>query len=586
MSVSLVQLSIQNFKSIKFLELELSNFTPLVGYNNAGKSNILTAIQWLLRKSSLTDNDFFDCEKSVIIQAKFQGINEDILDCLDSKHKNKIIPFINNDFISIRRIQQSPNLKTSEIRLEILNPATSQWDVNPTGIDNALNVLFPEPIRIGAMENSTEDASKAKTTTTIGKLLNEFVFTIRENHEKELLSHFESINNKIAFDGIERLSELEVIDNSINNKILDIFPDIKLKLDFSIPTFDEIIKSGTIRIYENEDAARNFSSYGHGTQRSVQIALIRHLAEIKQDSNSYGTTLLLIDEPELYLHPLAIEHTRKALKSLSENGYQVIFSTHSSQMIKSEDAINTLLIRKNRENGTYCRKRIKDAVNQCVKASPHQIEYLFSLTNSSDILFCEKAILTEGKSELKLLPKLFEKINAFSLGQYKFALIQQGGVNNTAKTIEILKAMDLPCKAIVDLDFAFHGAVKSKLIELEDRDLVYIKTQVPKVAATYNFEIDKSTNLPKNSYKMSASRAFEIIAAQDDLKPYINSLHEKLKTKNIWVWRCGAIEKVLNLSGKDESVWSQFNKDIGIQNSESLKSSYPEIVSLFEWILE
>jgi predicted ATP-dependent endonuclease of OLD family len=42
------------------------------------------------------------------------------------------------------------------------------------------------------------------------------------------------------------------------------------------------------------------------------MALVQYLAEIKRQNNQQiSTTLLLIDEPELYLHPFAIEQVRR-----------------------------------------------------------------------------------------------------------------------------------------------------------------------------------------------------------------------------------------------------------------------------------
>lgn len=52
----LSKVTIKNYKSCRETELKLLSYTPLVGYNNAGKSNALSAIQWLLRKSSLKTN--------------------------------------------------------------------------------------------------------------------------------------------------------------------------------------------------------------------------------------------------------------------------------------------------------------------------------------------------------------------------------------------------------------------------------------------------------------------------------------------------------------------------------------------------
>lgn len=50
MSHYLDTLTIKNFKSCKHIEVKLSEFTPIIGYNNAGKSNILSAVEWLFKK--------------------------------------------------------------------------------------------------------------------------------------------------------------------------------------------------------------------------------------------------------------------------------------------------------------------------------------------------------------------------------------------------------------------------------------------------------------------------------------------------------------------------------------------------------
>ncbi|MDU4349500.1 MAG: AAA family ATPase [Klebsiella michiganensis] len=50
MSHRLSNISIKNFRSCKEINLNFSLFTPLIGYNNAGKSTILNAIECYLRK--------------------------------------------------------------------------------------------------------------------------------------------------------------------------------------------------------------------------------------------------------------------------------------------------------------------------------------------------------------------------------------------------------------------------------------------------------------------------------------------------------------------------------------------------------
>ena len=80
-----------------------------------------------------------------------------------------------------------------------------------------------------------------------------------------------------------------------------------------------------------QGSPRPISSFGHGAQRSAHMALIKLLADMTSvaGGNPGGTIVLLIDEPELCLHPQAVELLRESLLLLSTQNFQVIFSTHS-----------------------------------------------------------------------------------------------------------------------------------------------------------------------------------------------------------------------------------------------------------------
>ncbi|MEX9297418.1 AAA family ATPase, partial [Providencia alcalifaciens] len=80
MSVFIESIIISNFLSCKKTEVLLSPFTPLVGYNNAGKSNILSAIKWLLEKRVINiDETFLKNESEVYVSADISRIDENTL---------------------------------------------------------------------------------------------------------------------------------------------------------------------------------------------------------------------------------------------------------------------------------------------------------------------------------------------------------------------------------------------------------------------------------------------------------------------------------------------------------------------------
>lgn len=585
MKHSIATIHIKNFRSIIDEKFILSDFTALVGYNNGGKSNILTAIKWLLSKFTLSKEDFYDLKKTIEIVGKISGINEILLEKLESKHRVKIEPYIINETILIKR-KQTINSKSKDINL-LISKDGIDWPPNPAGIDNAIKAIFPEPIEIKAMEDAEEDCSKYKTSTTIGKLISEVTKSIEEKYGTELKRSMNSLKQKLEFNGNQRAPELNELDEKTNTRLEELFPDINIKIHIPAPELKEVFKSGTIKINENSSEIwRDLKALGTGAQRAIQMALVIQLSEQLHDSEEYiSTTLLLIDEPDLYLHPQAIEQIRKALKDLSKKRFQVIFSTHSPQMIKSDDIGSTLLIRKDKTKGTYTTKTLYEAIKEIEKDAPHQLQLIFSLSNSNQILFSETVLLTEGKTELRLLPFLFEKINGKTLGIVKYALVPQGGVTNTKKSMEILKVMGLPSKAIVDLDYAFRNAIKDGFI-INNEDINLCKMIIKRIAKKEKLILDDN-GLPKNKEnKIPAIEVYSMLSDDPDAKKPIENIHKKLLENNIWIWKGGSIEKHLGLNGKNENTWAIFKDRVEKNGCEKVINDFLEIKKVVEWILQ
>ena len=591
MGHKLSELRVENFKSVKSEEFDISDYTPMVGYNNAGKTNILESIKWVLQKSSLKLNDFNNPEIPVIVTAKIDGISEELLANLNQGHRNRIEPFVANETIKIRRTQPLPTSTAAQIRLDVFNPQAGEgeedWKPNPAGIDNAIKALFPDPIHIGAMENSEEDVSKFKTSSTIGKLLSEIIGPIEEQYGDQVRNALNGLKDILDADGQHRAPELTAFDEQVNGKLDAFFPDINIKIHVPTPELKEVFTKGTIKVYENQnEIGTDVSALGHGAQRSIQMTLIRHLADLKLNVGELTTTtLLLIDEPELYLHPQAIEILRESLKTLSTQGYQIIFSTHSPFMITEKDVANTILIRKNQQLGTHKRNSLKSAIPTVEQDAQHQLTLMFALSNSSNILFSERVILAEGKTENKLLPFLVNIISNRTLALNKCALVQQGGSGNTKKSMLVLRTMDLPCKAIVDLDYAFKQGISDGFLQADDLDIAACITEFAMLAPENEIVLDNGLPTNKNS-SMSAAEAFALLAQRPNIQQNILNLKAKLQAQGIWIWTKGTIEKHLNISGKTEQVWARFTSDLETNGIEAmLPNDHAEVRACINWVL-
>lgn len=580
---------VENYRSIKCHEFPLAQFTALVGYNNAGKTSLLEAVNWLAKKSSLDVKSFGDATKPVVVTATISGIDEAVLEALGQTHRPKIEPLVDNGTIVIRRTQAEPGMKAADIKLTIRTTNESgeeTWN-NPAGIDAAIGYLFPEPILIGAMENATEDVGKFAAGTTIGKLIKEIMGPITEAHATSVAEALGELNKKLSASGEEKDQSLVDLDARIQTELVNFFPGVTAKTHIPTPGIDDFFKGATIRIFEEgfEHAeGRDAGQFGHGAQRSIQIALVTCLARMKREAGSTAgrTTLLLIDEPELYLHPQAIELVRASLAKLAGDGYQVLFSTHSPLMISREVASKALLIRRNVALGTHAYPRVEQAVADAIADGAHQAETLFALTNSAKFLFSEKVLLTEGKTEHVLIPEIFAHEVGATIEERKTALISLGGTGNIPNAMRVLQTMGIPVRAVVDLDFAFKVATLHGLLAADHPGVLGCKAIFAQMAEADEITLN-SDGLPQSGNGLSAGKCYAIMAQRDEATPHIAAIHADLLGHGVWCWAKGAIEAHLGLESKSTAEHCAFLDKFKCEGYCAALAHYGAVKDMVQW---
>lgn len=572
------KITIVNLRSIRRETFPLSSFTPLIGYNNAGKTNILLGIHWLLTKGSLDVSYFDDASQPVECEGEFCGITDAALARLTEERAGAMRMFLENGTFYLRKVQRVPSENPENIQYYVKVPRSREWVPMSDLFRQAYMRLFPEPIRI-------QDLGGSDTNT---RLLHEIFKPLEQRFAGEFAEIITRLHDLLDVSSETRAEELNTFDKDVNSMLKPLFPSVRLSIDIPTPTIETFLQSSSLLVTDEEDGfSRHISETGMGSQRAIQMALVRYLADLKKKSKTLylNCRLLLIDSPELFLHPQAIELVRVSLKKLSQEGYQVIFATHSAQMVTSDDVSTALLIRKNKSRGTFMRKRMEDAVRTVCADAPSQLQTLFSLSNSNELLFADYVLLTEGKTEWRVLPTLFERMTGQSFALIKCALVRQGGVSNTRKSMQVLKAMDIPVRAIVDLDYAFTSAVHDGFLEPKDPDLAACRRLFQDYSHAGQMRLVNGIPVNRRS-KMSASDAYALMASDPDAEAPLLSIHLKLRRKGIWVWRYGAIEEHLGLAGKNEKAWSDFIERIRKKSPEKVIPHYEDLKALCDWIVE
>lgn len=473
---------------------------------------------------------------------------------------------------------------SSKLLIKSIDDSTD-WN-NPNGIDNAIKSLLPDPIAIYSMQDANEDVGKLKATNTLGKIIK----ILSKQIVDDVISSKINDLNKILIGDDETLRQpiFNEFEKSVTQKMDDFFPDLKIKLGLERLQIDDILSKSKLFVSEN-GIDREFSNLGHGAQRSVQMSLIRQLADYSKKS-LIRSQVILIDEPELYLHPQAIELLRESLEVLSKNGFQIIFTTHSPYMIRKEHILGTNIIRKY-NNETFVLPRICDSIHSDNSGS---MNTLFGIENLAQLLFSDQVLLIEGTTEQIILPSLFEKILNKKLERYKISLINAGGSGAVASLIKILKKMNINYKAVVDLDFAFKvapnqnycfiegnhvsiHACKDLLLKLNSNDNLYLGDD----------KYPRNGKVKDGEKNITAARGFEILAENLSSKEHIQNIHNDLKKHNIWVWKTGAIESCLCLKHKESGEWHNFrNSILNTDETLSIINEPDEILKFISWVSE
>ncbi|WP_163560266.1 AAA family ATPase [Halomonas sp. NO4] len=574
----LTDIHIQNFRSCNNVTLSLGNCTPIVGYNNAGKSNIMASIEWLVAPRALGEDDFFDTTQPVIVEGAIEGLDDAMLDRLEAGHRKKIEPFILNGRMMLRRVQVEPGGGKAAAKLEVRNPTTAPegegaWQGPPTGIPQAIQALFPEPLFIGAMEDAAEDATKPKAGSTLGKLLAEFTTPLEQAHGAAIQATFDAVSRQLASDGAERVEELQRFDREASQAVADFFPGINLHLDIPVPEVKALFKQGTVKVSEQERGnIRDFTSLGHGAQRSIQMALIRYLAELKAEEGVKAQRrLLLIEEPELFLHPQAIEQVRQALQRLSGHGYQVIFATHSPVMVDRKALPYAHIVRKHPGSGeTRIMPSVKEAVDAHVANPKSRVETLMELKNASGWLFSDRVLLVEGKTERRVLPTLYHAVTGRTLAEERISLVELDGSPALAQCLTILEALGIEAHGLTDFDYCLLLAGHAGFLEHDDEHLRECLRQIEAMQQEDDRILLTQDGRPRGPKGLERGmKAHEVVVAwaqREEAQPVARALHDKLKHHRIWLWPAGDIESHLGLTGKkNETYWGPFCAQLEVQ---------------------
>lgn len=292
---NLSRIIIKGFKSIKELDLEMKPINVLIGANGAGKSNFINVFEFL--KYGVSE-DIEGIESYVAQRGGgdaflFFGssITQEInIDIGIQKHEYKLVfkPDYNNDLLTNRSI-------TSNLDNYLDNFDTFEKDINSSSVgiyhfhNTSKTAGFKKRQKIFDCDFLRSDA----------KNIAPFLLRLQKNYKKDYKNILQTIQTVAPY---FKDFVLRPIGDKNDGTILLRW---KHKNDFEL----------------DEDFSANQLS--DGTARFICMATL-----FLQPKDMRPKTIVL-DEPEIGLHPVALTVLSEIIKSVANNGSQVIISTQS-----------------------------------------------------------------------------------------------------------------------------------------------------------------------------------------------------------------------------------------------------------------
>lgn len=434
------RIEINNYRSIENVVITMPLNKPLIlfGPNNAGKSNILSAINRILGEKyptyiEMLDSDYYQRDKSQYPTAE-------------------ITVYFDSPIYSNRNGSYNCITLTYGYKGDNTNNLIHDGSGNKLFLSNEDRIKCQSYL-IDAERNIQLAFNYSSKFSMLSKFSHKIHSALTTKNKKELTSAFDTI--KSAFTQTQEFSSFSTkFTDSLKTSVKGFVHS--LDVDFS--AYDPNNYAKSMRIFaKEEDNIRGFEEFGTGEQQVLLMAFIKAYMEVF--ANEFF--VLIIEEPEAHLHPLAQRWLKEYIVEMCNSGIQVIVSTHSADFIDASYLDGLVRVYK-KNNITHtmqldAEKFCEHCVNYGVpkdKANPENILNFYETKLFNDQLkgfFAENILLVEGETEYFSLPYYFKKAG-FNLAEQGIEIVNCRGKNSIPLYYRLYSAYGYKCFCLFDCD--------------------------------------------------------------------------------------------------------------------------------------
>ena len=507
--MKLRRLRIHNFRSIIDADIEVHDYTMIVGANNAGKSNVLAALRAFYEDVKWSAEDVPKVGKSseeTWVELAFVLTDAEWASLAD-KYKEGVA----DQTLTVRRYFVSKDrVKANQSNIYGLVKGEPE-DAYFYGAKNIGTAKVGRVIYIPA-QTTAADQMKTSGPSPLRDMLN-FMLK-RVVSESAAYKAVEVAFGKLNVEARGDDGFLAKIAKPINDAI----GHWGVRFDMSVNTVspDDITKNLVKHAFADAmlgDAAFALDRYGHGFQRSFLYELIKLAPSFADTKTSEKKefdpdfTLILFEEPEAFLHPAQQENMAFHLRRLGTgSGQQVVITSHSPIFVGKVADDLCQIVRAQREGGITTLGQIgktvtkdvfaeglafkkclegyvndpvihddqkKDARDLLKAAQPNEEiatqeeRFRYQLWLDSEraaMFFADRVLLVEGATEKALFSWLLAR-DWHELTRHRIAVVDVMGKFNFHRYTALLEQFGIPYGLMLDddQDKQHHKAVNDML---------------------------------------------------------------------------------------------------------------------------
>jgi predicted ATPase len=320
---------IQGYKSIKDVEI---NFTPiniLIGSNGSGKSNFLSFFEFL--------NNLY--ERKLAKYVALRGGENKML------HKGKEITSKISSQITFEEDVYSFEITAGDEGFIVTDETISHLN-DPLRVEEQLTVYFKREANV----KNASDSRAAEIKDSLSSLKKYHFHDTGSNSPLNNLSHVE---NDIYY-LYERGENIAAFLYHIQKKDAIVYQRIVKTIQGIAPFFSDFYLNPNEEGYIRLQWTDKFSSTVYGTT-DLSDGTVRFIALAALFMQPNLPSVVIIDEPELGLHPFAVAKLAGMIQSVAAKNVQVIIATQSADLINHFDAEDIITVDQNKGESTFTR---------------------------------------------------------------------------------------------------------------------------------------------------------------------------------------------------------------------------------------